>query len=400
MLLAFELLDARPFDLGLALAGRDRPRMRIGRRLPGGKGLLAALEPRRRRALLDVRRVQTRDHGGKLAGQRFELIPVALDHAGELLHLSLRLLRIRALPLLQLARMLNVLLDARHVGARRVEPLLNGAESLAFRGLIDPDSLDFRLRLAQVCDRSLHRGLTTFGGRIAHARLYVEPLQAQREHLRLKFALLLLEHLVPAGGGGLALQMADLLVHFLAQIVQALQVFARLGDAALGFPTTPLVARYPRRLFQKCTQVVGPRLDDARDHALLDDAVAARAEAGAEKELRDVLAPDLDPVDEIIRGPVPAHGAPQRDLVVGRVGSPDLAVRVIEHELHRCAAQGLARRGAVEDHVRHRLAAQMPRGDFAHHPAHRIDDVRFPATVRTDDARQTARESDRGRVDE
>src|ERR1700678_3235504 len=142
MLLAFELLDARPLDLRLALAGRDRPRMRIGRHLPGGERLLAALEPCRRRALLDVRRVQARDHGGELAGERLELTTVALDHAGELLHLSLRLLRIRALPLLQLARVLDVLLDSRHGRTRRVEALLNGAEGVRLRGLSDPDLFD------------------------------------------------------------------------------------------------------------------------------------------------------------------------------------------------------------------------------------------------------------------
>src|ERR1700679_3113634 len=111
--------------------------------------------------------------------------------------------------------------------------------------------------------------------------------------------------------------MTDLLLHLLAQIVQPVQVLARLGDAALGFPASLFVPRYARGLFQKGTQVVGPRFDDARDHSLLDDGVAARAEPRTEKQLSDVLAPDLDAVDEIIRGPVAAHGTPQRDFVVG-----------------------------------------------------------------------------------
>ena len=43
------------------------------------------------------------------------------------------------------------------------------------------------------------------------------------------------------------------------------------------------------------------RLDDARDHVLLDDRVAARAEAGAEEQLRDVLAAAAHAVQEVRR---------------------------------------------------------------------------------------------------
>ena len=116
MLLAVELLDARALDLRFALARRNRTRMRVRCRLPGGERMLAALEIRRRRALLAVRGVQSRDHRGELAGKRLELTAITLNHAGELMDLSLRLLRIRALAKLQLACMLNALLDARDLG--------------------------------------------------------------------------------------------------------------------------------------------------------------------------------------------------------------------------------------------------------------------------------------------
>ena len=238
-----------------------------------------------------VRGIQSRDHRGELAGKRLELTAVALDHAGELMDLSLRLLRdpcagggaarVHAECSVRCARPRRRL--------RRSAP--GCAERIRLSGLIDSNPLDLRFRLAQIGDRRLHRRLAMRGGRIAHARLHVERLQAQREHFGLKFALLLLERLVAARGGGLALQVADLLVDLLAQIVQPVEIFARLGDAALGLPPPFLITRDARGLLEKRAQVVRPRLDHARNHALLDDGVAARAQAGAEEQLRDVLAP-------------------------------------------------------------------------------------------------------------
>ena len=173
-----------------------------------------------------------------------------------------------------------------------------------------------------------------------------------------------------------------------------------MADAAFGLAAPLLVAGNARRLFQESAQIVGPRLDHPRDHALLDDGVAARAQSGAEKQLRDVLAAHLEAVDEIVGRAVAAHRALERDLVVVRVRAADLAVRIVEHQFHRCVAQGLARRGAVENHVGHRLAAQMFRGDFSHHPAHGIDDVGFAAAVRTHHARQAAGKGDGRRINE
>ena len=102
----------------------------------------------------------------------------------------------------------------------------------------------------------MHRRLAARGRRIANAGLRVETLEAQRQQFRLQFALLFLQDLVAARGGGLALQVADLLLHFLAQIVQAVQILARLGDAAFGFAAPLLVARNARGLLQESPQVV------------------------------------------------------------------------------------------------------------------------------------------------
>ena len=237
-------------------------------------------------------------------------------------------------------------------------------------------------------------------GRIAHPRLRIETLQAQRKQLRLQFALLFLERLIATRGGRLALQMADLLLDLLAQIIQAIEVLARLGDAALGLAAALLVARNARRLLEERAQIIRACLDDARNHALLDDGVAARAQSRAEEQLRDVLAPHLGAVDEVIRRAVAAHRAAQSHLVVARIGAADLSLRIIENELDRAAAQGLARHGSVEDDVGHGLAAQMLGGNLAHHPTHGVDDVRFTAAVRAYDAREARGKGDGGGIDE
>src|SRR5262249_55189643 len=90
----------------------------------------------------------------------------------------------------------------------------------------------------------------------------------------------------------------------------------------------------------------------------------------------------------------------QRYLVVTGVSAPKFAVRIVEDELDGGGAHGLARRRAVEDDVRHRVAAQMFRGQLAHDPAHGIDDVRFAAAVGTDDSGKIAGEVDVGGIDE
>jgi hypothetical protein len=42
----------------------------------------------------------------------------------------------------------------------------------------------------------------------------------------------------------------------------------------------------------------------------------------------------------------------------------------------------------------------MLRGNLTHDPTHGVDDVGLAATVRADDTGQTARKTDRGRIDE
>jgi hypothetical protein len=79
----------------------------------------------------------------------------------------------------------------------------------------------------------------------------------------------------------LLLQMIQLFAQFLADVVDAQQVLARVAQPRFGFLTAFAVLGYARGLFQEHPQFLGLGLDHARDHALLDDGVSARAKAGA-----------------------------------------------------------------------------------------------------------------------
>src|SRR5256885_10640812 len=182
--------------------------------------------------------------------------------------------------------------------------------------------------------------------------------------------------------------------------LQPLEILAGLGDARLGLLAPFLVARDTGRLLDEGAHVLAPGGDDARDHALLDDGVAARAKPRAEEQVGDVLAPATHAIDEVRRGVVTRHLALERDLAVAGVGAADLAVRVVEQQFHGSRADRLARGRAVEHHVRHVVAAQMLGGQFAHHPAYGVDDVRLAAAVRADDTGEITREADLCGIDE
>ena len=78
----------------------------------------------------------------------------------------------------------------------------------------------------------------------------------------------------------------------------------------------------------------------------------------------------------------------------------DAPLAVVEEQLDRRAPDRLAVAGTIEDDILHRLAAQRRRLGFSEHPAHGVDDVRFAASVGTDDADELAGGGNRRRIDE
>ena len=89
---------------------------------------------------------------------------------------------------------------------------------------------------------------------------------------------------------GLLLEPLDLAVEFAQDVFDPRQVVARVRQPVLGLAAALLVLGDAGGLFEEQAQLLGPRLDDARDHALADDGVGARAEAGAEEHVLHVAA--------------------------------------------------------------------------------------------------------------
>src|SRR6185437_3194495 len=114
--------------------------------------------------------------------------------------------------------------------------------------------------------------------------------------------------------------------------------------------------------------------------------------------IRDVFAAAARAVDEVAGRAVARDLALERDLVITRVDAADLAVRVVEHQLHGGSSDGLACSRAVEYDIGHVLAAQVLGGKLTHDPAHGVDDVRLTAAVGTDNAREVAGEGDLGGI--
>ena len=302
--------------------------------------------------------------------------------------------KIGALPFAQLAGMFDRLLEARDFRTHLVVTPLHRRHAVAVRSVHRALLLERRLGRAQLGELGLQRELALAQRRVVHLRAAIEVAQLERDELRGQAALAVFQRLVAPRGGGLALQVADLLLDLVAQVLQPLEVLARLADAHLGFLAALLVTRDAGGLLDKGAHVFAAGVDHAGDHALLDDRVAARPKAGAEEQVGDVLAAAAHAVDEVGRGAVAGHLALERNLRVARVRAADLAVGVVEHQLDGGRTDRLARARAVEHDVRHVVAAQVLGGQLAHHPAHRVDDVGFAAAVRADDTGEIAGEAD------
>ncbi len=236
--------------------------------------------------------------------------------------------------------------------------------------------------------------------RLALPQPFVQGAPTQRRQGRLELALARLVFLVLLGCLGLPVQPFELALQLLAQIGQARQVFLGTPNTVLGLAAALLVLGDAGRFLDEVAQLLGLGLDQLGDHALLDDRVAARPKAGAEEDVGDVPTAALGAVEVVGVLRLAGHLAADGNLRVRRVLADQGVVAVVEDQLDARLADRLAAGGAVEDDIGHRLATQVLGRAFAHHPAHRVDDVRLAATVGPDHRGHVAGEVDRGRVDE
>ena len=302
--------------------------------------------------------------------------------------------------LAQFALVLDLLFDAGQLAADAVDLGLGLAQALAGFAVLAAAGLDLGLGLALVGQQGLQLDLVLGQRFVQGLEVGVEAAELERLELRVLVQALGLQGLVLLGGAGLALEVFELLVHFLAQVVEAVEVLAGGLDARFGFLAALLVLGDAGGFLQVHAQVFGAGLDDLADHALLDDRVAARAKTGAQEKVGDVAAAAAGAVEVIVRLAVAADHALDGDFRIAGVFAADAALGVVEHQLHLGLADRLAGGRAGEDDVGERIAAQAAGRTFAHHPAHGVDDVGLAAAVGTDHAGHVGRQVQHRRVNE
>ena len=116
-------------------------------------------------------------------------------------------------------------------------------------------------------------------------------------------------------------------------------------------------------------------LDQAADHALLDDGVAARPHAGAKKQVGDVPPAALGAVQEIGGAVVAADFPPDGDFAIGSVFPADAPGGVVEQQFDDGQPSHLAAGCAVEDDIGERLRPELAGRALAQHPAHGVNNV-------------------------
>ena len=208
----------------------------------------------------------------------------------------------------------------------------------------------------------------------------------------------------PFGLRGLAPEVVPGALDLRDDVGQSEQVLPRLLHLALGLLAALLVLGDPRGLLDEEAAILGPGAHDLPDPALLDDGVGLGSDASAEEQIGHVSQAHGRPVDEVLAGAVAKQAPGDGDLrvlcVLGRQVRGFDAVRVVEGDGHLGEAGRPTRIGAVEDHILHRLAAELARALLPHAPADRVHDVGLAAAVRPDDADDVVVEMHHGLLDE
>ena len=194
--------------------------------------------------------------------------------------------------------------------------------------------------------------------------------------------------LIIDGDFRLALQMLQLLGQFLTNVVDTQQIFTRVFQACFGFSAALAVFRHAGGFFEKYPQLFRLGLDDARDHALFDNGVSARAQAGAEENIGNIAAAHHHVVDVIGGIAFALKYALDGNFTIRRPLPRRFAQAVVEQQFHAGAVDRFAVAGAIKQNVLHRRTAQMLGRGFTQHPAHGVDDVRLAAAVGAYDAHQ------------
>ena len=186
------------------------------------------------------------------------------------------------------------------------------------------------------------------------------------------------------GLGRLALERAQLAVDLARDVPRALEVRVHRAELAQRALLALLVLEDAGGFLDERATLFGAGVQHLVETALADDRVRVAAQPRVVQQVLDVHEACRRVVDEVLGLAVAVHAARDRDL--GEL-ERQRAVGVVEHEVDLGHADRLSGRGAREDDVFHRLAAQLLGGLLAEDPQHRIGDVGLARAVGTDDDR-------------
>ncbi len=323
--------------------------------------------------------------GGKLLLARDVLVelhdaPVELGHA---------LLRPRFLALERLARDHQALQGGGFARLRLAQRRQAGGGNGLQLGRLG-------LRAGTLGDRANAHVLGVLGVRDLAGRVD----EAQMMERRLGLAHVLRDIAVAHGLARLALERVHLAGELVDDVLEAGEVLLGGAQAQLRLVAARMQAGNAGGFFQHAAALLGLRLDDLADAALVHQGRRAGAGRGVGEQELDVAGAHLAAVDAIERALVALD--PPRDfevLLAVELGRR-AAVAVVDRHRH---LGGVARRPAVvagEDDVIHVDGAHGLVRGLAHDPAQRLDQVRLAAAVRPDHAGQPRLDQEVGSLDE
>jgi len=200
---------------------------------------------------------------------------------------------------------------------------------------------------------------------------------------------------------GLTLQRGKVPVDLGDDVTDPQQVLRGKLHLSLGLLLPALELRDARGLLDEKAPVLGLRADDEADLALLHDRVSLRARTRAEEQIGDVAKAHGGLVDEVFALAAAVQAPRDGDLGVVLVFKGQFAGGVVlERERDLGEVVRRTRLAAIEDHVLHRTAPEVPGALLAHAPPDGVDDVGFAATVWADDAQDIVVEVQHGTVHE
>ena len=183
-------------------------------------------------------------------------------------------------------------------------------------------------------------------------------------------------------------------------VLGAGEVLFRGLEAQFGFVAAGMKAGNAGGFFEHAAALIGARLDDLADAALVHQRRRARAGRGVGEQHGDIAGARLAAVDPKGRA-VLAHDAARHFQRLELVeGGRRRAVGIVDGD---CDFGMVTRRTAGiarEDDVVHLRRAHRLVGGFAHDPAHGFDQIGFAAAVWADDAGQSGFDLKIGRFDE